>query len=843
MRSAFLVALALVACNPDAKTDSDLDGVTADLDCNDLDDTVGAPSVWHLDGDADGWAPEGAETVVECYRPEGYARRVGDCDDAEPLINPSVAESCNAIDDDCDGFVDENTGTGVWYADLDADGFGDPNTEVDSCDGSGGLVSNNRDCDDANAAVRPGADELCDGIDNDCDARIDEEDAFDAKNWYRDRDEDGFGIDSTAVRSCDAPGEGWSDIGGDCNDVETDVNPDADELCDGFDNDCDGKIDGGDAADAVAWYPDNDRDGYGDDASVVNSCFEIDGYVSVGGDCDDRNRYLSPETLWFADVDEDGYGDATSTMASCTDPSTSTDIYVDNLRDCDDEDDTISPAATEVCDGIDNDCDGSADGADATGAKTFYMDYDGDGFGDPGRTGKACDAPEGFTTDSADCNDDNRYVNPDAVEFCDGIDNDCDKLIDYSDPDVTSPTWYLDADDDGWGRGDVSTVQCEQPEGYVLDDGDCMDGNEDVHPGAKEVCDAGLDNDCDGLVDGADPDMSGDGTWYRDSDGDSYGDSDLTVVTCSEPAGYVRNDDDCDDSDASRGLPVDCWDAPVTFTTCGKAGPDGPSQSQCDSAYSGTDLDGIITVTGGKQKWVVPFDGTFRIDAYGAGGGNTTYSGYSTGKSKGARMRGDFDLEKGDVIWIGVGQQGVSAYYAGGGGGGSYVVDDAANALVVAGGGGGVYYFAGYYSSGRSGCPGVTSSYGGTGATYTTDSCPTKSSGLGQGGSSYSSVAAGGGGMTTSGGTDTRGDEGGRGWKQGAGGGRSAATTSSYLAHGGFGGGGSTWYGGGGGGGYTGGDGQYRGGGGGSFNDGANPSNAGNTNTGDGKVVIDYVGD
>ncbi len=841
---ALVSTLALVGCDSPNTRDFDEDGVVAAVDCDDYDRTVRAPSVWFVDGDGDGWAAEGAETTEACVRPEGYTRRVGDCDDSEPTINPNVSEACNGADDDCDGFIDENTGTETWYADEDKDGFGDPGSPVETCDGEGDLVLNARDCDDTSADIRPGADEICDGVDNDCDARIDENSAVDAIDWYLDRDSDGYGSTTTLRRSCEAPGEGWADRDGDCDDLAAMINPGQDELCDGVDNNCDGLIDGSDATDATTWYPDDDSDGFGDDTRPLNSCLQPEGFLDVGGDCDDADRYISPETRWYLDVDGDGYGDEANVAESCTDPSTSSETYVANASDCDDDESAVSPDATEVCDGIDNDCNGVADGGDATDATEYFMDFDGDGYGDPDRTGKACSAPPGFTTDDSDCNDDDALVHPGAVEFCDEQDNDCDSLVDYDDPDVTSPTWYADFDEDEFGDPDDSKVQCEQPEDYVLTTGDCDDDNEDINPDATEVCDAGVDNDCDGLIDTADPDMSGDGTWYRDSDGDLFGDINLTKVSCVEPTGFVRNDDDCDDTDATKNSPGDCWDSEITFTTCGATGFNGPSQAQCDSEYAGTDLEDQVTVSDGKQTWTVPFDGTFRIEAYGASGGSPTETRYTTGTSKGAIAKGEFELERGDEITIAVGQKGIGSRYVSGGGGGSFVVDAFDSPLIIGGGGGGVYYFVGYYSSGAAGCPGLAGEFGGNGTTTTSStSCTAKTTDKKKGGNSFSGVASGGGGMTSSGGTDTNGTIGGGGWKAGLKGGRNPTAPTTFNGIGGFGGGGGARSGGGGGGGYSGGNGGYSGGGGASFNAGASQTNTGNAHSGAGKVIIDYVGD
>ena len=829
-----LVVLSAFACNPPSKTDLDGDGIAADVDCNDLDESIGAPRAWVADGDGDGWGGEGAETKTQCDRPtEGnWAIRVGDCDDGDPGISPGAEETCNGVDDDCDGFEDENTDKGVWFADVDGDGFGDPDSATEACDGTGGYVSNSLDCDDSLAEVKPGAEEICDGIDNDCDARIDEADAVDAKSWFLDVDSDGYGQTRTEIVSCDAPSEKWSDAGNDCNDDEPSINPGVEERCDGFDNNCDGQVDGADATDALTWYADDDGDTYGDDSSTVKACFEPDGFISRGGDCDDRNRFLSPETLWYADDDGDNYGTPDDTIASCTDPSSGAAVYVDNARDCNDADSSINPLGAEVCNGIDDDCDGTADGGDASDATTYYMDFDGDGFGDPGRTGRACARPDGFTTDSSDCDDDNKEVYPGAIEFCDTLDNDCDGLIDYADPDVKVLTWYLDADEDDFGQTSVTKEACEKPAGYVAADGDCDDADPDVNPAAEEVCDAGLDNNCNGLADKDDPTWTGkDGTWYRDADGDTKGDEDISVVTCTDVRpSYVRNDDDCDDTDASKWNT--CWAGIRNFTTCRATGQNGPTT--CTSEYSGTTLEGEVTVTAGKQKWTVPQDGTYRIEAWGAQGhsADTAWDG-----GKGARIRGDYELSEGDVLVIAVGQEGLGDGCSGGGGGGSWVVTEGGDPLIIAGGGSGTRSVVS-----QDGCDGRTTEYGGTASgSGTTWGCGAKSSDLGVGGIvSSSSWGSAGGGLKSDGGYEYTADNAGKSWSNGLRGGGN----SSYNAYGGFGaaGAGNGSCGGGGGGGYSGGDGGRVAGGGGSFNDGADVSNSANVQTGAGKVTIDWIG-
>ena len=173
---------------------------------------------------------------------------------------------------------------------------------------------------------------------------------------------------------------------------------------------------------------------------------------------------------------------------------------------------------------------GDKDGGDTAGDGVYLMtDKDGDGY------------PIGV-----DCDDGSVAINPGAAERCDGVDNDCDGEIDEDG--VDAPFWYADHDGDGFGVTVYLEYACTMPEGYAAVDGDCDDFDAAVNPDAVEVCD-NIDNDCDTVVDGAFAEGKTD--FYRDGDGDGYGDAESILAGCDVPAGYVDNDEDCDDSKAT----------------------------------------------------------------------------------------------------------------------------------------------------------------------------------------------------------------------------------------------------------------------------------------------------
>ncbi|MSQ03242.1 MAG: hypothetical protein EXR71_15350, partial [Myxococcales bacterium] len=215
------------------------------------------------DTDGDGYGDDAATALDACEPPDGFVGQAGDCDDANRTIHPDAEETCNQLDDNCDGEIDEGLGETRWV-DADGDGYGDPGAPQVSCAGEDYLVDNDRDCDDTDDGTSPEADEQCDERDNDCDGTVDEGVTTD---FYADVDGDGHGDATVAEPACVLPA-GYAVVDDDCNDGDATVHPGADETCDGVDEDCDGVVDDG-AIDIAVWYADDDADGYGAGAAAL----------------------------------------------------------------------------------------------------------------------------------------------------------------------------------------------------------------------------------------------------------------------------------------------------------------------------------------------------------------------------------------------------------------------------------------------------------------------------------------------------------------------------------------------------------------------------------------------
>ncbi|MCB9688258.1 MAG: putative metal-binding motif-containing protein [Alphaproteobacteria bacterium] len=194
---------------------------------------------------------------------------------------------------------------------------------------------------------------------------------------------------------------------------------------------------------------------------------------------------------------------------------------------------------------------------DPTSMVERFADADGDGYGGEA-LGRACELGPGEVADPLDCDDADPDVHPDAEETCDGRDEDCDGA-----PDEGLPTklWLQDLDGDGYGGRYEGVLACTSPgEGWVREGGDCDDEDPDRSPGAVEVCNDHLDDDCDGFEDDLDDtlDLTTRAIWYRDADGDGWGNEEITRERCGPPQGYVERPGDCDDADPTFSR-LDAW--------------------------------------------------------------------------------------------------------------------------------------------------------------------------------------------------------------------------------------------------------------------------------------------
>ena len=516
-------------------------------------------------------------------------------------------ESCNGIDDDCDGAVDEGV-VGTWFQDADFDGFGTPFVSQASCTRPPGYVADGTDCDDGRSDVHPGAAELCDGVDDDCSGATAD---GSGEAWF------GAACDGPDADRC---AEGTFRCTGGVQSC-SDATFDDVESCNGLDDDCDGAVDEGVGP---TWFRDQDGDGFGAAAVSTQACAQPPGHVADATDCDDARAAVHPGALELCDgldtdcapATADGAGEAWF-GAACDGADADlcpegTYACVGGAQTCSD----VTGATGETCNGADDDCDGQIDeGANGCGGVCVLADAPGtpcdasgpvdlDACGDDayacnGANATTCadvdtDADgDGFSAGLAacggDCDDAQATRFPGAAELCNGTDDDCDGTVDEG---VTT-TYFRDADGDGFGDPNVTAQGCSAPAGHVPSSTDCDDARSAVHPGAPELCD-GRDTDCNpATADGAAEAWLGAACDGPDSDACLEGTFACVggAQTCSDTSGSATEscngaDDDCDGEidEGANGCGGVCPLANAPGSACDLVGP-GDLDACADDAY------------------------------------------------------------------------------------------------------------------------------------------------------------------------------------------------------------------------------------------------------------------
>jgi TolB-like protein len=313
--------------------------------------------------------------------------------------------------------------------------------------------------------------------------------------------------------------DGYTENQGDCNDNNATIHPGATEICgDGIDQDCNGSD--------LKCPEDIDNDG--------------DGYTKRQGDCNDTNPNIHPGAAEICgdNIDQDCNGSDAACPPDPNNVDNDNDGYTENQGDCNDSNASIHPGAVEICgDNIDQDCNGS-DAACPPDPNNVDNDND------------------GYTENQGDCNDSNASIHPGAVEICgDNIDQDCNGSDAACPPDPNN----VDNDNDG----------------YTENQGDCNDSNASIHPGAVEICDDGIDQNCDGrdCIDPNNVDNDGDGITENQGDCNDFNasihpgaqeicndgiDQNCDGSDCIDPNsidndgdGFTENQGDCNDFNAS----------------------------------------------------------------------------------------------------------------------------------------------------------------------------------------------------------------------------------------------------------------------------------------------------
>ncbi|MBX2927528.1 MAG: T9SS type A sorting domain-containing protein [Saprospiraceae bacterium] len=468
--------------------------VSNNTDCNDGDDSVHEPQLYYVDADGDGYGSTTTAMLCSSTAPAGYATNNTDCNDGDDSVHEPQ----------------------LYYVDADGDGYGSTTTAMlCSSTAPAGYATNNTDCNDSDDSVHEPQLYYVDGdgdgygstttamlcsstapvgyATNNTDCNDGDDSVHEPQLYYVDGDGDGYGSTTTAMLCSSTAPAGYAGNNTDCNDSDDSVH------------------------EPQLYYVDGDGDGYGSTTTaMLCSSTAPSGYATNNTDCNDNDDSVHEPQLYYVDADGDGYGSTTTAML-CS--STAPAGYATNNTDCNDNDDSVHEP------------------------QLYYVDADGDGYGST-TTAMLCSstAPAGYATNNTDCNDNDDSVHEPQLYYVDADgdgygstttamlcsstaptgyatnNTDCND----NDDSVHEPQlYYVDADGDGYGST-TTAMLCSStaPAGYATNNTDCNDGDAAINPAATEICD-NVDNDCDGLMDTADP---------------NYVDNILPTITCASQA-------------------------------------------------------------------------------------------------------------------------------------------------------------------------------------------------------------------------------------------------------------------------------------------------------------------